>query len=347
MSDGEEPTGNPPLPEKKEPLDIDEDRFELLERRLAENVDNKVRQSLFKFYGAIGVVVVAVAGYAGFDFVQQTKKDAQDQAAAAAKEIVDTQVKPVADEAERTLNDLKIKMGVFDELQSRAVAAVDDLQKKLIEFEPQAKSLSDTIAKVEALDLRRRDLESRLDSVASLVGSLEEITRNMTDLARKVDSLAESVGNLSHQAGETKVLAETAALRSQLSTVITNTEQAQTTIQDVQQTAAQTTVYFQYYAMQPDQVQAIQEALRKASFKVPGAEKQPMPQSGLFEVRYYWASDRPEADRLAQAASNAMKEANIATASVDVQDYTKYTRAKPRAGTIELWLGLPSQAAAE
>jgi 3-oxoacyl-[acyl-carrier-protein] synthase III len=72
-----------------------------------------------------------------------------------------------------------------------------------------------------------------------------------------------------------------------------------------------------------------------------------MPQSGLFEVRYYWASDRPEADRLAQAASNAMKEANIATASVDVQDYTKYTRAKPRAGTIELWLGLPSQAAAE
>ena len=346
MNSDQEPTGAPP-PGQKEVPEIDEDRLELLERRLADNVDSKVRQSLFKFYGAIGVVVIAVAGYAGFDFIQQTKDEVRSQAIKAATDMVAAEVDPLAAKARDTLVDLQVKMGVFDELQQRTVTAVEELQKSLAEFQPQAKNLQNTINEVQDLDVKRRDLETRLDTIAKLVGSLEDITKNMTDLAKKVDGLGESVSSLSQKFGETQVTQETATLRTELGNVIAASEQAQTAIQDVQQSAAQTVVYFQYYAMPPDQVKATQEMLRKAGFKVPGAEQQPMRQSGLYEVRYYWPNDQPEAERLAATAGEILKRQNIVAPAVVVKDYTKWERAKPRAGTIELWLGLPEQAAAE
>lgn len=112
-------------------------------------------------------------------------------------------------------------------------------------------------------------------------------------------------------------------------------------MQTVQETAAQTTVYLQYDAMPLEQADAIARALIRDKFKVPGPERQKMPESGLLQVRYYWPSDKAEADRLAQSARNVLKSQGVDFSVVQVQDLTGWTRTKPRSGVLELWIGLP------
>ncbi len=321
------------------------DRLELLERRLAERVDARVRVSLFKFYGAIGAAVAVVLGYVGFNIVQQTMNGLRQEARDAAQRIIVDTVKPIAGDAEKSLLDVQVKMRVFDEMQRRTLAALDALERNLANFQPQARNLEETIAKVQDLESRRRDLQARIESVASLTGSLEDIAGTMTELARKVDGLNAAVAALSDRVGAKTVAADTAALQTGIGAVVRSSERVQSAVEAVQRTEAQTTVYFQHAAMAPELVDAITQALRRERFKVPGSERVSMPAAGMSEVRYFWPGDRGEAERLAGVATAAMEKQGQRARQVAARDYTGWSRAKPPAGTVELWLGLPATAA--
>ncbi|MCA2665500.1 MAG: hypothetical protein IM486_04965 [Microcystis sp. M114S2] len=49
--------------------ELDEDRLELLERRLADRVTERVRSDLFSWYAAIGTAVITVCGILGVNVV--------------------------------------------------------------------------------------------------------------------------------------------------------------------------------------------------------------------------------------------------------------------------------------
>lgn len=104
---------------------------------------------------------------------------------------------------------------------------------------------------------------------------------------------------------------------------------------------SQTIVYFQYSGMTPDTAEKIKLALSDKRFRVPGAENTTMPASGLFEVRYYWVGDGPEANRLANEAVTVLQSQAIKVSTIEVRDYTKWSKIKPKMGIIELWVGLP------
>ena len=318
------------------------DRVELLERRLAERVDARVRISLFKFYGAIGAAVAIVLGYVGFNLVQQTMNSMRQEAKEAAQRIIVETVKPIAGDAERSLLDVQVKMRVFDEMQRRTLAALDALERNLANFQPQARNLEETIAKVQDLESRRRDLQARIESVASLTGSLEGVAGTMTELARKVDGLNAAVTALSDRVGAKAVAADTAALQTGIGAVLRTSERVQSAVEKAQRTESQTTVYFQHSAMPPELVEAVAAALRQERFKVPGSERVSMPASGMSEVRYFWPGDRSEAERLAAIATTAIEKQGARSRLVAARDYTGWSRTKPPAGTVELWLGLPA-----
>ncbi len=62
------------------------------------------------------------------------------------------------------------------------------------------------------------------------------------------------------------------------------------------------------------------------------------------EVRYFHGPDRDAAAALARDTMAALKELGVGPILVEVRDFTAYPKAKPRAGTLELGLGLPEQA---
>ena len=52
-------------------------------------------------------------------------------------------------------------------------------------------------------------------------------------------------------------------------------------------------------------------------------------------------ADREAAGRLAGDATQALQELGVQDLAVEVRDFTAWSKAKPRAGTLELWLALP------
>jgi hypothetical protein len=62
------------------------------------------------------------------------------------------------------------------------------------------------------------------------------------------------------------------------------------------------------------------------------------------EVRYFHTADRDAAAALANDTMEALKALGAPPVLVELRDFSSYPKAKPRAGTVELWLGLPEQA---
>lgn|SRR5262249_5068294 len=217
------------MPPTTDDSHVDSDRAELLERRLAEQVDARVRRSLFKVYAAVGVAVGVVASYAGWDFLQSTKKDIHDLAATQAQHMVDTQVTPAIEhvqkiigDAEEKLTEISINVGVAENLQRRAMQVVIDVENKLADFSPKAKLLDDFASKVEKLNTDQQKLEAslkdftekivklnadqqgldaRLQGASATIGSLDSIIKNQTALAQTVDSIRQAVTSLSTSIG--------------------------------------------------------------------------------------------------------------------------------------------------
>jgi hypothetical protein len=66
-----------------------------------------------------------------------------------------------------------------------------------------------------------------------------------------------------------------------------------------------------------------------------------MPNNSSRQVRFFHAQDRDAANQLANHAAAALATLGLGDLAVEVQDLTNWNRAKPRIGTIELWLALP------
>ena len=59
--------------------------------------------------------------------------------------------------------------------------------------------------------------------------------------------------------------------------------------------------------------------------------------AGLHEIRYFFLPDRWKAEGLAGDLNQILTDSGY-QADIEVEDLTDYKGAKPRPGTIELWL---------
>ena len=98
-------------------------------------------------------------------------------------------------------------------------------------------------------------------------------------------------------------------------------------------------MFIQYgKSVPPELAQSLAEALKGDGYIVPSEDRMP---NDAREVRYFHSQDRDAANALAARAAAALAALGFADLSVAVQDFTGWNKARPRAGTLELWLALP------
>ena len=83
---------------------------------------------------------------------------------------------------------------------------------------------------------------------------------------------------------------------------------------------------------------AVAESLKGAGYVVPTEDRIP---NNAREVRFFHQQDRAAADDLAQATASTLQGLGFPGLTVEVRDFTGWNKAKPRDGTLELWLALP------
>jgi hypothetical protein len=105
------------------------------------------------------------------------------------------------------------------------------------------------------------------------------------------------------------------------------------------------TVFFQFAGGQRQQATALSAELRAAGFDVPGEERT-AGAAGQRQVRYFHDGDADSARALVTAVNAALQQLGYETVAVTMKDFTDYPKLKPREGTLELWLELPSRQAA-
>ena len=108
------------------------------------------------------------------------------------------------------------------------------------------------------------------------------------------------------------------------------------------------TVYFQYTAA-PNvtaPAQALSQKLKAIGYKLPGEERVEAAQ-GRREVRYFYASDKDDAEKLAQNTTKALADLGLPDKpAVTTRSMLDFYGKKNASGVLELWLDLTTSKAA-
>jgi hypothetical protein len=310
------------------PPNVTPEMLELLERRLADNVGERVERTLKVRYAGIVAAVLFVLGLAGYSWIDN---------------LVVKAIGPVSKDAERTMTEMNVQLdlarenkrkldALIDQLTSDADAAqrrIESFQARLTkqqeEFDGTLVSINDQLG---AVVVRRRELEADMvENRTSLGTALDETRKIVAELAQLTEDLADLAGD-----GRAEAAERVAALRQQAQSLAERAQQAASG-------AHLATVFLQYgKSVAPDVARAIGDALRGDGFIVPGEDRMP---NDSREVRYFYTEDRDAANALATKTGAALAGLGYTDLPVEVRDFTGWAKAKPRAGTLELWLALP------
>jgi hypothetical protein len=314
------------------PPNVTPEMLELLERRLADNVGERVERTLKVRYAGIVAAVLFVLGLAGYSWIDN---------------LVIKAIGPVSKDAERTITEMDVQLdlarenkrkldALIEQLTSDADAAqrrIESFQTRLTkqqeEFDGTLVSINDQLG---AVVVRRRELEADMvENRTSLGAALDETRTMVAELAQVTEDLADLAGD-----GRAEVADRVAALRQQARALAERAEQAASG-------SHLATVFLQYgKTVAPEVARSVGDALRSDGFIVPGEDRMP---NDSREVRYFYPDDREAATALAAKATAALASLGYADLAVEVRDFTSWAKAKPRAGTLELWLALPEASA--
>jgi hypothetical protein len=316
--------------------ELDEDRLELLERRLADRVTERVRSDLFSWYAAIGTAVITVCGILGVNVVLSIKSEIKSEI----KQEFEQEFQVKRDEVRELISETRF-------IAKEAKDKIKEVQQQLKAFRPQAEGLNNNIQKVKILDdkIQKLDKISTSLDIASqrqpLGSSVDSLQSQLKELAIQVDKL-NSIVTVSVQkpGGESAQAAQ--QRKAAIQSVISATQKAE---QSLAKKRERTTVFFQFAGGEREQAKALSEALKKADYIVPGEEREGGA-AGKHQVRYFYTQDRVEAERLAQDATRALRNLGYSISQVpniEPKDFVSYRGKKPSQGTVELWLEIPSR----
>ncbi|MCA2811007.1 MAG: hypothetical protein IM477_00025 [Microcystis sp. M090S1] len=316
--------------------ELDEDRLELLERRLADRVTERVRSDLFSWYAAIGTAVITVCGILGVNVVLSIRTEIKSEI----KQEFEQELQVKRDEVRELISETRLKA-------KEAKVIIEQVQRELRAFRPQAKGLNDNIQKVKILDdkIQKLDKISTSLDIASqrqpLDSSVKSLQSQLKELAIQVDKL-NSIVTVSVQkpGGESAQAAQ--QRKAAIQSVISATQKAE---QSLAKKRERTTVFFQFAGGKREQAEALSEDLKKADYIVPGEDREGGA-AGKHQVRYFYTQDRVAAESLAQDATRALRNLGYSISQVpniEAKPFVSYSGKKPSQGTVELWLEIPSR----
>jgi hypothetical protein len=302
--------------------------LELLERRLAERVGDRVERTLKIRYAGIIAAVLFVLGLAGYSWIEN---------------LVVKAIDPVSKDAERTMAEMNVQLDLArdskrkldalieqintdaDAVQRRVESFQNRLGEQQEEFERTLESINDQLA---AVTVRRRELEA--DLAQNSRGVVTGLTHTRTEVAN-LARLATDLTGLA-AAGRVDAAQEADRLRAEARTILERAERAATG-------DYLATVFLQYgKSVPPEMAHAVGERLKAKGYVVPTESRMP---NDAREVRFFYPDDRDAASRLATDVTAALQTMGLQDLTVEVRDRTDWGKAKPRAGTLELWLALP------
>jgi hypothetical protein len=328
-------------------MEISEDTTELLERRLAERVEDRVRSRLFAFYGSVGGAIMLVIGYFGYDIIQSTRQSASEFAEAAVAPTV-AKAEAAATVATQQAADAAAMLNVLTDWMGQRTQKLADIED----------NVQTTMGKVENVAAQ---LQSRLDAVSSQIQSTEDTLNvqreraselfagqgDLKQLADQLVNLSEQVKSLDTRFTSTFDISPAAgpsddpnaapseqpsAVQTALQTIIQESGDIVTAADNPQAP----TVYLQFAGVAREVAAALRAALMQQNFTMPNEERTGVA-VGLHEVRFFFDDDKAPAARVVEAVNDWLK-ANNYQANVGIRDSTKYGKAKPKPGVLELWL---------
>lgn len=342
-------------------MDVDSETLELLERRLAENIEKRVRTRLIWPV----MVVVAVVGFFGYDVVsgmrdaailkaQESVKDAVRDATAAVDEAVNDAEQAV-DEVDSQVALSRSMISVIeewmDDRRRRLTQTEDEIARRMVEIDMTTKNMNATLQAVQA-EIDRTD--SRIEAQQSRAEALYAGAGNLADLAGQLATLAEQVRQLDERMAvwppeeamalpaeggdpdERPAPPPPEAQRQQTyESIITTSREIGEQKSDGSAMSGQT-VFIQYAGGEKAAIERVMLGLLDRGYNVPGAERVKTA-DGLAEVRYFFDDDADAAHLLEKAVNQLLAEAGYAEGVV-ATDLTGFRGTKPRPGVLELWL---------
>lgn len=340
---------------------MDEPDLELIERRLSDRIVERVRPALFRQYAMIGLAIGTVLGYAGWDFVANTKREVKDYGRAAVDQQVEFMKKTVEqhiDSMKKDMDALHKQLGAYtgkidgqlqfmDRMGQRADNASTEIENKLRGFNPKVRQLDETAARVDDLLTQVAAVEQQRKQLGDKIADMEDTRRRVeadlqrlpsaaqvTEITSQLHELSKGVARLAERAGATEVAATA-------TTVVAGSEQTRGTVLAAQ---TQPTVWFQFAGgASRDSARVFAKELQSAGYVVPEPDRQASA-ARKREVRYYHEGDRSAAERLAADAAAALTRSGFPAQTITTQSMLDYPRKKPVPGMLELWLELPPQA---
>lgn len=338
-------------------MEIDGDTLDLLERRLAERVEKRVRGRLFSLYGLIGSGVRGALGFFGYDLIRDvretlltTARDTAQGAVAPAVEdagVAATAALAAAESAKAEANEAQLRLSILNELQSDTQVRVN---RTLDEVNDLAGSIDLTLAELRAklaeadqrIDRLREKSEATflggeyaelVEQLADEVARLDEQLRLLGDPAESVPSGSDEDGGPASQTGVDGI-----------EPVVVTDQTAQVSAAQIQQNVmslsnpTQYPVFIQYFgSAKAPELSALVRGLREANFTVPPEESLDTAR-GLAEVRYFFEADAEIANEAAEAINGALERVGL-IGGVEPRNM-EFMRAKPQRGVLELWLDI-------
>jgi len=166
--------------------ELDEDRLELLERRLADRLTERVRSELLKLYAAMGATAISVLGLVGWNILQNLESGIKENI----KDNLEEEIKPTRIQINKQLAETEV-------LAKQANGIVEKVKKQLDAFQPQAENLDNNIKLMEELSVRVQELNTNLRPVQGsterdlypIASSVKSLQRQLIELAIQVDKL--------------------------------------------------------------------------------------------------------------------------------------------------------------
>ncbi|HVL19628.1 MAG TPA: hypothetical protein VM422_01365 [Amaricoccus sp.] len=311
-------------------MDVNPETLELLENRLAQKVEVQVRDRLFKFYRAIWGVAIVALGFFGYNVISNLNATAKGYAESAVKPSVD-RANQAASEASTKIVTMTAQLEAMEDFQQRRLAA-------LLAAEESANTAQAKVEKIRSdTDRQLAEAAAQLETVAQRTrtagagGDVEKLATSFAALAKQVELLDQAVRGLQQAApGDGTPAPALVADPARYTDLISSVEQLTAA------PAGSGRVFFQFAGVNREVAQQISAALAGEGYEMPGEERTEKA-AGLHEVRYFFPGDAERADRLAEDVNRVLGRAGYRM-GVTARGLTGYGGAKPRQGTLELWL---------
>ena len=182
-------------------LKDDDERTELLARRLTDDITAKVRSALFKFYAAMGSVAIVVAGYAGWslwnDAITRAENNTEKTISERIQPKIETAEKKL-DEAQAKLAEMEIEKRVAEQLQLRVSKSLDALDQLYEEARPKIILIDQAKVRLDEVDQKIIDVNQKI----------RDIDQKLIDVSVQAARAGASGGGIAALSQEVKKLGE-------------------------------------------------------------------------------------------------------------------------------------------